>query len=201
METEPIVCENYSWLAEELPEIEIGGLTNEAALKVLTAYIENCVSRIPKTNREFSKVGGSGIDPEPIYLRKVIAKAYPTIKELADREPGSDFELRLLIGIPQLLLRHLPASFLHGNEARKFEDFCMKRMLENHADQEKAQEPLILLIMFSQYMRGLELQLQPPKRNSGLDPSQQKLDESRAARTRKRIRSALEKIEATQEDN
>lgn len=149
---DPIVCMDYSDLVKELPEIEIGGLSNEAALDVLRVYLDECIARIPDSGEKFT--GGSSSDPIPAYMQRVIAKAIPVIKELATRDAGSDFELELLTRIPNVLLSGNHANLLFGSEASELESFCRERLLEHHVTKEKAQEPLVKQLTFSRHSTG-----------------------------------------------
>ncbi len=141
-----IVCADFSTLIEELPEIEIGGLSNQASLEVLLAYIRDNIARIPQAmddlrsnpDRKFFS-GGSSSDPVPAFRKRIVAKVLPVFKELANREPGSDFELSLLLN----------TSIETGTLMSKdweLQQFRLRRLLGNHVHRLEAQKPIMSLI-------------------------------------------------------
>jgi len=143
---EPIVATDYSMLAVELPEIEIGGLSNDAALEVLVAYIKDYHALIPEMdhqneNRKF--VSRSSSDPVPSFNSRVAYKVIPSIKKLAEREPGSDFELRVLVGCGELLFYDPWNTRMIGTSATNFRNYCHPRLLKHHADKKEAQLLLV----------------------------------------------------------
>jgi hypothetical protein len=175
---DPVECMDYSMLLGELPEIEIGGLSNEDALQVLLTFMNDSYARIPAPKNEdalqvlltFIKDSharipilkenedgngmprfsswGSG-DPVPAFKDKISTKTIPIIKELADREPGSDFELKLLISTGALLfndssnMRFPGAMGYAGTKASNFQSYFQQRLLKNHVNNEKAQSLMI----------------------------------------------------------
>jgi hypothetical protein len=152
---DPVECMDYSMLLGELPEIEIGGLSNEDALQVLLTFIKDSHARIPilKENEDGNGMPrfsswGSG-DPVPAFKDKISTKTIPIIKELADREPGSDFELKLLISTGALLfndssnMRFPGAMSYAGTKASNFQSYFQQRLLKNHVNNEKAQSLMI----------------------------------------------------------
>ena len=148
LQVAPIACIDFTELAGELPEIEIGGLSNEKALEVLETYLLDSVDRIPKNyqkfvpnsddpNRKFFNSRSSG-DPIPAYRNRLAQKAIPVIKELAARDPGSDFEFKLLV--------QASASLNGGMLSRNtFQNYCLERLIADHAERESAQNLLIQL--------------------------------------------------------
>jgi hypothetical protein len=139
LEIKPFVCIDCSELAEELPEIEIGGLTSDAALALLEAYTNDCIAKIPYGFNDME--GGSNSDPAPAYIQRVAEKTWPVIKELADREPGSDFELRLLQSCQRTILQSPWTNYaMKGIELKTF---VARRLLTNHITREEAQKSII----------------------------------------------------------
>ena len=145
---EPILCSDYSMLAGELPDIEIGGLSNEAALQVLMTFMKDSYDRIPNENaegkdgvRKYSSWGSS--DPVPQFKDRVAGKAIPIIEELADRDPGSEFELKLLVSAGTILFYDPGFRDNFGTKATNFRSYCQRRLLKNHVGNDDAQELLI----------------------------------------------------------
>jgi len=150
LEVDPIVCIDYKELADPLPELEIGGLSNEAAFKLLAAYIEDCKSLVPKEHwvgyawdqpeklRRFFSSRSSG-DPIPSFRKRMVKKILPVIKKMADRDPGSEFELKLLMYVDGSIAQNQPLG------VRELEQFCFKRLMDRHLKNEKAQKPIVRL--------------------------------------------------------
>ena len=132
-------------LQEELPELALQDLSDEEAARAMKSYIKECFSRIPKVPREYARLGSSG-DPIPVFMDKVISKTQPMILEIIDRNPGNLFELKFLADMESHLLRHNSGPLL-GIGGRRFKAFVFNRLLEKHADNKAAQEPLVTSIM------------------------------------------------------
>ena len=148
LKIEPIVCCDFSMLLGELPELDVKGLSNDESVKVLKAYIKDCFARIPKVPRKYTRQGGSD-DPLHLYVEKVIAKTQPVIWEIIERNPGIEFELKLLADMGRLITRNRHTDGMFGRSGNQFNALVFKRLLEKHVDKKEAQEPLVVAIMSS----------------------------------------------------
>jgi hypothetical protein len=147
LRTEPIVCVDFSSLLGELPEIEIGGLDKEAAFEVLRSFVKDANARIPDKftvrnfqdpdYRKFFSRRSSG-DPLPSYRKRIVDKAIPVIEEIAERDPGSDFELEVLEYATSTIGNGMMSS-------HTINQLCRKRLFENQIDNPAAQKLLIRL--------------------------------------------------------
>lgn len=161
LEIEPIVVLDLTQLTEELPEIEIGGLSSDAALKVLVAYVEDSFARVPTGPAEFFRRGSSDRITDD-FMRRVAKKTQKVVEELADRDPGGKSELRLLSTMPDLFRSSRGLSRL-GSDLK---EYCLERLIKNHIENIDAQASILKQMVFGNSyqaeQRWLQLQESSP---------------------------------------
>ena len=138
-----VIVDNYSVLAQPLPELNIDDLDNDAALQKITEYILKVKKQIPTDAH--NSVYISSDDPLPVFHRRVVAKLQPYLQELADRQPGTDFELRTINVACEHLLQLSEAGRLLGRPANSLVKECRERLLKNHAERDEAQSLILRL--------------------------------------------------------
>ena len=146
---DPVMCVDYTQLLGELPEITIEGLENEAALKAIAAYIDENIQRMPfhGTNEfrlppEIQKffTSSSSDDPGPVFHQRISDSVFSKLKLLADREPGSEFEFKV-IDVILSSLEADPGNFGMGDNQLK--NYCYERLFKNHIKSKYAQSRLL----------------------------------------------------------
>ena len=91
--------------------------------------------------KEFFSSSYSGDDAIPAFMKRLRAKALVDIEKLADREPGGEFELKLLTSAASFFrTRNSRAGRSQGDEV---DQFCANRIIKNHMQNPDSQEILI----------------------------------------------------------
>ena len=146
----PVVCVNVTELSKELSSLDLDSLNNKDASVALKTYIQDYIDKVPDGPREyFSSYGGD--DAVPSFMKRLRAKALVKLEKLADREPGSDFELQLATTAPTFFGTR--KSHIARTQGDEIDQWCAKRLLENHIQNPDAQEKLIDVVSRTTFSR------------------------------------------------
>ena len=142
LEVPPIVVVDYSHLAEPLADIDLESLEDEEALVALTKYAHQNLAKLPK--REMSLSGTySSQDADALFVQKLAKKLEGLVIELGDRDPGGDYELKVLSAASWWF--HDPRNMggVITSYGQSLNYAIHARLLENHIENELAQDALI----------------------------------------------------------
>ena len=144
LEVPPVVVINLSALAEPLAEIDLDSLGDADALQALDKYAKEYLAKLPQENKDNGKFfrGQSHRDAGSLFVQKLEKKLEPLVIKLADRDPGGEYEMKVLAAASSWF--HDPRN-THGaiDHAQSLNRTCHARLLENHIDNELAQDALI----------------------------------------------------------
>lgn len=135
-------CYDFSMLAEPLPKLDVSGLSDDDALAKISTYVKTEMARIPNVEGLPLMVGGSSA-PIPTFQSKLIRAVLPALKQLAGREPGSNFELKALKVIWELAASR---AFHMSIEAANSKRFVGHQLLKNQMDNDAAQSLLLVAL-------------------------------------------------------
>lgn len=145
--------EDYAALLAPLPELDLVGLKDAAALAELRGFLEQQKQRI---GRLVTEGVGSELAPPVVQFRNRMSSILTQhVKALANRKPGSDFDFEVL----KLASEQVDQVWRLGYSSYETSDlgeFCLDRLIQHHAQRPEAQPWLIKLTNASSYQDSYE---------------------------------------------
>jgi len=150
LEIPPIEILDLKHLTEPFPEVSIKSPDNAAALETLHDFAVEQVAKLPESSKELRRFLSSRNSGDALgqYGTRLENKLVPLIEELADRDVGGEFELRVLSLASSWFIRpYKPGTipYLGLSEGKRITSCCHKRLMENQIEQEDAQDLIVRL--------------------------------------------------------
>lgn len=144
LEADPITVLNLQHLSEPFPEVSIASVDNDEALGSLREFALSQLNKIPGnpgTAEQKFMMYRSSDDQISKFDMRLGEKLIPLIQDLADRDQGGEFELKVLSEASSWYMQDPRYSSLMNNADTLL--FCHQRLLGNQVENEIAQKAII----------------------------------------------------------